>query len=518
MERDGKIVFAVTQSGKAITMEPGKANRHGLLTGATGTGKSVSLKALAEAFSEMGVPVFLADIKGDLNGLAVTGATLNDKFMDRIKSAGIDDYENEGFPVRFWDVLGTQGIPVRVTVSEMGPILISRLLELTEAQAGVLNIVFRVADDEGLLLLDLKDLRSMVNYVGENAKEYQTSYGNVSGQTIGAIQRKLLTLEDQGADIFFGEPALDISEWFATKDGKGIINILECSELIKTPILYSTFLLWMLTEIYETMPEVGDLDKPKMVFFFDEAHLLFNDAPKALVEKVEQVARLIRSKGVGLFFITQSPADIPDTVLAQLGNKIQHALRAFTPKEQKAIKAAAASFRPNPEFDTETAIGELGTGEALVSCLDEDGRPTVVERAFILAPKSSMSAADPGIVTGILNGDPLLKEYKEMIDRESAYEKLVTKAESDKVAAEHEAEMAAKEKELEKAQKEAEKAKKEAEKAREKAFGSVVRKVTGSGGRARKSAGEKMVDTAMTTIGRQAGNAIFRGIMGMMKK
>ncbi len=373
-----------------IYMTPKMANRHGLIAGATGTGKTVTLKVLAESFSEMGVPVFLADIKGDVSGMCLAGED-SEGFRKRLKNKlGLEtEWNFAGYPVRFFDVYGAKGHPVRTTISEMGPELLSRLLELNETQTGVMSIIFRVADEENLLLLDLKDLRSMVQYVGDNAAEFKTKYGNVSAQSIGAIQRALLRLEDQGGNIFFGEPALDIKDWFATAaDGRGIINMLHCTELFQRPLLYSTFLLWMLSELYEMMPEAGDLDKPKMVFFFDEAHLIFKDAPKSLLDKVEQIVRLIRSKGIGVYFITQLPADIPDNVLSQLGNKLQHALRAYTPKDQKALKSAAQSFRANPDIDAEKALSELGTGEVLVSLLDEEGIPTMVQRAWVMPPRS----------------------------------------------------------------------------------------------------------------------------------
>ncbi len=414
-----------------IYMTPKMANRHGLIAGATGTGKTVTLKVLAESFSEMGVPVFLADIKGDVSGMCLTGED-SEGFRKRLKNKlGLEtEWNFAGYPVRFFDVYGAKGHPVRTTISEMGPELLSRLLELNETQTGVMSIIFRVADEENLLLLDLKDLRSMVQYVGDNAAEFKTKYGNVSAQSIGAIQRALLRLEDQGGNIFFGEPALDIKDWFATAaDGRGIINMLHCTELFQRPLLYSTFLLWMLSELYEMMPEAGDLDKPKMVFFFDEAHLIFKDAPKSLLDKVEQIVRLIRSKGIGVYFITQLPADIPDNVLSQLGNKLQHALRAYTPKDQKALKSAAQSFRANPDIDAEKALSELGTGEVLVSLLDEEGIPTMVQRAWVMPPRSFLGVAAEAERERIIKESPLFSKYKEIVDRESAYELLVNRAE-----------------------------------------------------------------------------------------
>ena len=417
---DGKLLIAKGTS--PLYLLPHMANRHGLITGATGTGKTVTLKTIAQSMSDAGIPVFLADVKGDVSGVAVAGEA-SEKLVERLSSLGIDDYDFHGCPVRFWDVYGEGGLPCRTTISEMGPVLLSRLLGLTEVQEGVLNIAFHVADDEGLLLLDLKDLRAMVTYVGEHAADYTMRYGNVATASIGAIQRALLQLEDAGGDLFFGEPALEINDWLALdSDGMGYINVLDCVRLVQSPLLYSTFLLWMLSELYETMPEVGDLDKPRICFFFDEAHLLFNGAPKALVEKIEQIVKLVRSKGVGVYFVTQNPADIPDSVLAQLSNKIQHALRAYTPAEQKAIRAAAESFRPNPEFSTEQAITELATGEALVSFLDEDGAPSIVQRAKIIAPACSMEAAPYDAKKYIVENDGLQSKYGVSIDRESAYE------------------------------------------------------------------------------------------------
>ena len=373
--KDTHKIWLATGSAP-IYLEPSMANRHGLIAGATGTGKTVTLKLLAESFSDMGVPVFLADVKGDLTGMCAPGKE-NKHIRRSIDTMGLTDFNYVSYPVEFWDVYARRGLPVRTTISEMGPELLSRLLGLNETQSGVLRIVFRIADDRQLLLLDLKDLRSMVQYVGDNAREYKLTYGNISSQSVGAIQRALLELEDEGGDIFFGEPALDLADWVAwAEDGRGVMNILECQELFQHPLLYATFLLWMLSELYEMLPEAGDLDKPKLAFFFDEAHLLFKDAPKALVEKVEQVVRLIRSKGVSVWFITQNPSDLPDSVLGQIGNRVQHALRAYTPNDQKALRAAARSFRANPAFDTEEALQALGVGEALVSMLDEKGVPS----------------------------------------------------------------------------------------------------------------------------------------------
>ncbi|MDY2625875.1 MAG: helicase HerA-like domain-containing protein, partial [Coriobacteriales bacterium] len=399
MYQDGKLIIAKGQA--EVCLLPSMANRHGLIAGATGTGKTVTLKTIAQSFSDVGVPTFLADVKGDVSGVAIAGEA-SPKLVERLSKLGITDYPFHGCPTQFWDVYGEKGLPVRTTISAMGPVLIGRLLELNEVQQGVLTIVFRVADEKKLLLLDLKDLRTMVSWVGDHAKELSRDYGNIAAASVGAIQRSLLTLEDAGGDIFFGEPALDISDWMTCDaDGMGTINVLNCVKLVQSPLLYSTFLLWMLTSVYEELPEAGDLDKPKMVFFFDEAHLLFDDAPKALLDKVVQVVKLIRSKGVGVYFITQNPSDIPDEVLGQLGNRVQHALRAYTPAEQKAIKAAAQAFRENPAFKTEEAITELGTGEALISFLDEKGAPSVVERAMVIAPTCSMGAAPDEVVADI---------------------------------------------------------------------------------------------------------------------
>jgi len=406
-----------------LELLPALANRHGLITGATGTGKTITLQVLAERFSAIGVPVFMADVKGDLSGLAAPGS-VTPKMEARLAALGIKDFAPAKCPVAFWDVTGAQGHPVRATISDMGPILLARLLSLNDTQAGVLQLVFKIADDNGLLLLDLKDLRAMIQHVGEHAKDFTTEYGNVSAASIGAIQRGLLTLGEQGGEAFFGEPMLDINDLMQTDAGKGVVNVLAADRLMESPRLYSTFLLWLLSELFEHLPEVGDLDKPKLVFFFDEAHLLFNEAPPALLEKIEQVVRLIRSKGVGIYFVTQNPLDIPDTVLGQLGNRVQHALRAFTPRDQKAVKAAAETLRANPAFSAETAITELGVGEALVSFLDEKGRPNVVERAFILPPASRIGPLSAEERQAVIKGSTIYGHYEALVDRESAYEKL----------------------------------------------------------------------------------------------
>ena len=421
--KNENLAWIATAGEKPLYLYPKMASRHGLIAGATGTGKTVTIKVMAEAFSNMGTAVFMADVKGDVSGMVVPGDKEGiSKFLDKCLVPK-DSFECTAFPTRFFDVYGEKGMNVRASVSSFGPELLARLLELTDVQREVLNIAFRIADEKGWLLIDLKDLKSMLTYVSDNAKEIRSTYGNVSPQTVGAIQRALLRLSDAGGDIFFGEPELDIYDWIATNEsGQGFINILECAKLVSSPLLYSTFLLFMLSEIYEKLPEAGDLEKPKMVFFFDEAHLLFEDAPKALVQKVEQVVRLIRSKGVGVYFISQKPSDIPEDVLAQLGNKIQHALRAYTPLELKAVKAAAQSFRANPSFDTFEVITQLGTGQALVSFLDEEGIPQIVEHARILPPQSSMNMAEEYLIKNNIIACPLYSKYAVSVDRESAYE------------------------------------------------------------------------------------------------
>ena len=416
-------LLVARHEGTELALLPALANRHGLITGATGTGKTITLQLLAERFSAIGVPVFMADVKGDLSGLAAAGS-LTPKLQERLDALGVKDHVPARCPVVYWDVFGEQGHPVRATISDMGPVLLARLLNLNDTQSGVLQLVFRIADDNGLLLLDLKDLRAMVQHVGENAKDFTTEYGNVSAASIGAIQRGLLNLGEQGGDVFFGEPMLDIGDLMQTDDGRGVVNILAGDRLMASPRLYSTFLLWLLAELFEQLPEVGDVDKPKLVFFFDEAHLLFNEAPAALLEKIEQVVRLIRSKGVGVYFVSQNPLDIPDTVLGQLGNRVQHALRAFTPRDQKAVKAAAQTLRANPKFNAEEAITELGVGEALVSFLDEKGRPNVVERAFILPPASRIGPQSAEERQAVIKASAIYGHYENAVDRESAYEKL----------------------------------------------------------------------------------------------
>ena len=407
-----------------LSMLPALANRHGLIAGATGTGKTVTLQRLAEQFSLIGVPVFMADVKGDLSGLGAAGMS-SEKLKARLDHLKIDDWQPQACPTVFWDIFGVQGHPVRATISDMGPLLIGRLLNLNDVQAGVLQLVFKIADDQGLLLLDLKDLRAMVQHVGEHAAEFKTEYGNVSTASIGAIQRGLLEIEQQGGEHFFGEPMLDIADLMQTDSkGHGVINILAGEKLMNSPRLYATFLLWLLAELFEQLPEAGDLDKPKLVFFFDEAHLLFNEAPPALLEKIEQVVRLIRSKGVGIYFVTQNPLDVPDTVLGQLGNRVQHALRAFTPRDQKAVKTAAQTLRANPKLNVETAITELGVGEALVSFLDAKGTPAIVERAWVLPPSSRIGPLTADERTIAIKASLLYGHYEKTADRASAYEKL----------------------------------------------------------------------------------------------
>ena len=494
LKEEGKIWLAT--GDEKVYLEPSMANRHGLIAGATGTGKTVTLKVIAESFSELGIPVFLADIKGDISGMCEPGVE-NKHIKRSIDTMGIENFNYTSYPVRFFDVYGKLGHPVRTTISDMGPELLARLLGLNDTQSGVLRIIFRIADDKQLLLIDLKDLRSMLQHVGDNAADYKLTYGNVSAQSIGAIQRALLTLEDEGGDLFFGEPNLDIRDWFEwAEDGRGMMNILECQELFQHPLLYSTFLLWMLSELYEMLPEAGDLDKPKFAFFFDEAHLLFNNAPKALLEKVEQVVRLIRSKGVSVWFITQNPSDIPESVLGQLGSRVQHALRAYTPNEQKAIRYAARSFRTNPNFDTERVLQELAVGEALVSVLDIKGVPTIVERANILPPKSSMASVEPDVISKVVAASPLYVKYNSALDRESAYELLNEQREKE-----------AKEKAEAEAAAQKEKEKKEKEKEKEKA---AKKKAT----KKRQSALGKAASSAANSFGREIGKSIFRGLFG----
>jgi len=524
LQEEGKIWLAT--GSERVYLEPSMCNRHGLIAGATGTGKTVTLKVIAESFSDMGIPVFLADIKGDLTGMCVPGVE-NKHIRRSIDTMHIENFDYTTYPVRFFDVYGQKGHPVRTTISDMGPELLSRLLGLNDTQSGILRIIFKIADEQELLLLDLKDLRSMVQYVGDNAKEYKLQYGNIASQSVGAIQRALLTLEDEGGDRFFGEPALDISDWFDwDESGRGVMNILECSELFQHPLLYGTFLLWMLSELYELLPEVGDLDKPKIAFFFDEAHLLFKDAPRALLDKVEQVVRLIRSKGVSVWFISQNPSDIPESVLGQIGNRVQHALRAYTPNEQKALRYAARSFRVNPEFDTETVLQQLETGQALVSVLDPKGVPTIVERAGILPPRSSMNIADESVVRSVIEASPLRLKYDQMIDRISAFETLTDRAEAQETEEETQetssqsagkpqnmTEQFKEQKAREKAQREQGKTQKDQKPEAEKPKKSTRKKQSA----ASKTAG-KVVSSAANTVGREIGRGFVRGLLGILKR
>ena len=478
-----------------LDLLPALANRHGLIAGATGTGKTVTLQTLAEQLASVGVPVFMADVKGDLSGIGAAG-TAGEKLQKRLALLGITDWQASANSVVFWDVFGKSGHPVRATISDLGPLLLGRLLNLNETQEGVLQLVFKIADDQGLLLLDLKDLRAMAQHVGENAKKYTTDYGNVSAASIGAIQRGLLQIEEQGGDIFFGEPMLDINDLMQTDGkGRGVINILAADQLMNNPHLYATFLLWLLAELFEQLPEAGDLDKPKLVFFFDEAHLLFNDAPAALVEKVEQVVRLIRSKGVGVFFVTQNPIDIPDKILGQLGNRIQHALRAFTPRDQKAVKAAAETMRSNPKLDAEAVITELGVGEALVSLLDDHGRPGIVERAFIMPPASRIGPMSEDERSRAIKNSLLFGHYEKTVDRESAYEKLKTVAAAQ-------------------AAPQPQSVPETSSGGLGDVFGDLFGGGNGQRRSGRQSAAEAAVKSAARSIGSQLGREIVRGVLG----
>ncbi len=456
-----KRAFVAIAGTAELCLTPRMANRHGLITGATGTGKTVTLQTLAETFSRMGVPVFAADVKGDLSGVAAKGGN-KESVVKRVESYKLADkgFVFQAFPVQFWDVFGEQGTPVRAMVADMGPLLLSRLLSLNDTQSAVLTLVFKISKEDRLALVDLKDLQKLLEYAANNASRLSAAYGNISAASIGAIQRGLIALEQEGAEHFFGEPALNIDDLIQTEGGQGVINILASDRLMRSPKVYSTFLLWLMSRLFEVLPEVGDAEKPKLVFFFDEAHLLFNDAPKALVEKVEQVVRLIRSKGVGIYFISQTPSDMPDSVLGQLGNRVQHALRAYTPKDQKALKAAAQSFRANPHFDTEKAIAELGTGEALVSFLDEKGAPMPVERAFILPPEGQLGPLDPGARAAMMQASVVHRYYAKAEDRVSAYE-ILTERGSNELSKK---ELAAQRKEVEKARKEEEKLRRAEEK------------------------------------------------------
>jgi len=495
---EGKLLIA--KSGIELAMNPRMANRHGLIAGATGTGKTVSLQVLAEAFSSIGVPVFMSDIKGDLSGVSKTGVD-NQRITDRITQLKIDGYSHRSFPVTFWDLYGEQGHPLRTTISEIGPLLLSRLMNLNDIQSSVLTLVFRIADDNHLLLLDLKDLQKMCEYVGNNREQFTTTYGNISAASIGAIQRELIGLEEQNADKFFREPAIDIYDFMQTdSNGMGVINILAADKLMMAPRTYSTLLLYLMSELFEKLPEVGDVDKPKLVFFFDEAHLLFNDAPKVLIEKIEQVVRLIRSKGVGIYFITQNPIDVPDTILGQLGNKIQHALRAFTPRDQKAVKTAAETFRPNPELNVEQVISELGVGEALVSFLDEKGIPAMVERAKILPPQAQIGPITPEERASIIRNSVIAGVYEKEVDRESAFEILQARISDHnrQVEDEQQRNLLAKQ-QAEQAKIQAREEKENARNAGSGLFGDLT-KVVGR--------------TVTQQVGSQLGRALVRGLLG----
>jgi uncharacterized protein len=513
------IVLIAQNGATTCELRLDKANRHGLITGATGTGKTVTLQTLAEGFSSAGVPVFMADVKGDLAGLSQAGSP-SAKLVAVLKDRGLEMPEARAFPATLWDVFAggksavPQGHPLRATVSDLGPLLLSRMLNLNETQTGVLQIVFKVADDQGLLLLDMKDLRAMCQHVGENASDFTTQYGNVSAASIGAIQRGLLQIEEQGGTEFFGEPMLNLDDMMQTdSSGRGVVNILAADKLMQAPRLYATFLLWLLAELYETLPEVGDLEKPKFVFFFDEAHLLFTDAPKALLERIELIVRLVRSKGVGVYFVTQNPLDVPDSVLAQLGNRIQHALRAFTPRDQKAVKATAETMRQNPKLDIETAITELAVGEALISLLDEKGRPSVTERVFVVPPASRIGAIDKDERAALIASSIVAGVYEKTLDRESAYEKLTGRAAaqmSDKASPHANANPTAPEA--------------TADKSSEGGgfLGSVVGglgSIFGGGSKgSRMTPGEQMVKSAASAIGREVGRQVLRGVLGSIFK
>jgi DNA helicase HerA-like ATPase len=495
----GNPLLVAKSESDSLHLLPAMANRHGLIAGATGTGKTVTLRVLAEGFSKMGVPVFMADVKGDLAGLSQTG-TANEKITERLQRLAIDSWAPEKFPVVLWDVLGTQGHPMRTTISEVGPVLLSRLLNLNDVQAGVMNVVFKAADDAGMLLLDLKDLQAMLVYVGENAQKFTLEYGNISTASIGAIQRALLALKESGGDTFFGEPSLNIDDLLQTDEkGRGVINILSADKLLNSPLVYSTLLLWLLSELFEKLPEEGDLAKPKLVFFFDEAHLLFNDAPKALIDRIEQVVRLIRSKGVGVYFVSQSPLDIADTVLTQLGNRVQHALRAFTAKDQKALKATAETFRADASMNLQKVIGELAIGEAIVSLLDEKGAPCVAQRAMIIPPTSRLGAITPEEREACIKGSTIYGTYEKSIDRESAYE-ILTKRMKEAQTEDAPAQQAAN----------------DGGSGGGGLLGAIFGSGSSTGKRTRQTPFEAMISSAARSIGGQIGRSISRGIFGSL--
>ncbi len=526
MYQDNKIWIGKSGSEK-VYIHPRMANRHGMIAGATGTGKTVTLKVLAESFSECGVPVFLADVKGDLAGVCRKGDESESikKRMDSMELEG-EGFQFQPCPSAFWDIYGEKGLPLRATVSEMGPLLLSRILELNETQSDILTVIFKIADDEQLLLLDTKDLRSMVQYVSENAGEYSARYGNLAKQSLGAIMRAIVALEAEGGESFFGEPALNLSDWLCRDcDGKGVIQVLDCQKLVQNPAMYSTFLLWMMSELFENLPEVGDKEKPKMIFFFDEAHLLFDSASKSLLGKIEQVVKLIRSKGVGIYFITQSPKDIPDGVLGQLGNKIQHALHAYTPSEQKAVRAAAQSFRENPDFDTVEALTSLEIGEALVSVLDESGIPTIVKKCRILPPQSRMGTITEEERKEEIEGSLLYNRYFQTVDRESAYEILEKKVLAEKEDEEKARKEAEEEKQRQKEEAAAEKQRQKEEAAAEKkkqreeeAARKAAEKKAEAQSKRVKSAMKQTASSAAGTIGREVGNSVGKSLGGSFGK
>ncbi len=526
MIEENRILMGKTEEGKGFYILPEMANRHGMICGATGSGKTVSLKVMAEGFSAMGVPVFLSDVKGDLSGMAECGV-INEKLGKRIDGLGLSGFSFDSFPVVFWDVYGKSGIPLRTTISEMGPLLLSRILELSDIQSQILSVVFKIADDENLLLIDTKDLKSMLAHVSENSETYEPSYGKMSSQSIAAITRAVVALEAEGGEEFFGEPALSVADWFSTDErGYGLMHILDASSLIQSPKLYATFLLWLLSELFELLPEAGDLEKPKLVFFFDEAHMLFNSAPKPLIDKIDQVVKLIRSKGVGIYFCTQNPSDIPDSILSQLSNKLQHAMHAYSPAEQKGVRAAAQAYPKNPEFDTFEAILSLGIGEAVVSFLDENGVPGIAQRAKILPPQSLMKAAEPEKRKALIQNSGLYLKYKDSFDPDSAYEFLQRRGmeaqearkreqqekeeekEQERLRREEEKERAKalkeEEKEKERIRKEEEKAAKDAWKAKQKEFEERSR----IGKRAIKSLG----NTVAGTVGREVGKELTKNM------
>lgn len=536
---DNKILIGKSKD-KELFIVPNKANRHGLITGASGSGKTITLKVMAESFSSMGVPVFLADVKGDLAGMCLPGES-NEKIQERLNGIGIKDFSFKGFPTVFWDVFGKSGHPIRATLQSIGSTILSRMLGLNETQEGVLAIIFKIARENGYELIDLKDLRLLLQYVAENSKQYTITYGNIASQSVGSIQRSLLMLEEQGGDYFFGEPAIDINDFIKiNENGLGNINVLHATELYKQPTLYACFLLWLLTAINGTLPEVGDLDKPKMVFFFDEAHLLFDELPDYMLTQVIQIVKLIRSKGIGLYFISQSPKDIPDEILAQLGNKVQHTLRAYTPAEQKVIKAVADSYRANPEFNTEEAISALGTGEALISFMNEKGEPNVVEKATILPPQSQMGSIDDSIRLMVVSKSAFMGKYDTVVDRESAFEILskeieekrlaeqeaIKAKEEKKLKEEQEKEQAKAEKEAEKIRKEEEKLRKEEEKAEEKARKEeerIKKELEKEAEKARKNSwqykvgkqAERTANSTINSVARKVANNVLKNLFGL---